>query len=281
MIPEEFQLTECPTSGTGVHRWIFGAACYCVDNGLTNEEAEPLIRAGMTRTPMPATEITDALRSARREERTPATIWDPKDEEKIQEIISGPMPADSLIINSDPHHPVWLRQVPYSFLDLLFPGDPLICMGQTSSCFDTRRLSEWKAYCTKQSLIVPSPMSALRGRTKLGHMSAHSLDNTGPRHYLVTEFDQGTFEEQYKLIFYLANDAPLVLICESGGKSLHAWFNVKDADPLKTLMFMQNAVSLGADPRTWLASQFVRLPDGTRFENKKRQTMIYFNTNKI
>jgi hypothetical protein len=39
---------------------------------------------------------------------------------------------------------------------------------------------------------------------------------------------------------------------------------------------MSHAVSLGADPATWLKSQFVRMPDGLR-DNGKRQRVLYFN----
>jgi hypothetical protein len=39
---------------------------------------------------------------------------------------------------------------------------------------------------------------------------------------------------------------------------------------------MTYAVRLGADPHTWLRSQFVRMPEGTR-ENGKRQTVNYFD----
>jgi len=61
------KLTPCPASGEGVHRWIFYAACKLVEAGLSNEEADGEIEALITREPNPWSEITDALRSARRE----------------------------------------------------------------------------------------------------------------------------------------------------------------------------------------------------------------------
>jgi hypothetical protein len=272
MIPEEFQLNECPSSGSGVHRWVFGAACYCTDNGLTDEEAEPLIKAAMTRNPMPSTEIMDALRSARREERVPSKIWAPRDDVRIKKILEtlDPIPPPVLKIAN-----------PGYWLDWLFPGNPLLCMGKTNYLFDTKPKKDWHGWGKFQSLIVPSAMSALKGRTKAGHLSAHSFENTGPRQYLVIEFDTGTMEEHWKLLFHLAKQMPLVLVCSSGGKSLHGWFNVKEVEEIKQILFMQTAVALGADPRTWLVSQFVRMPDGTRYESRGRQPVIYFNSQEL
>lgn len=268
------ELNECCSSGSGVHRFVFYAACKAVDEGFTDEEAEPLIQAAMTRNPNPASEIQDALRSARREERTPSQNWESRNEEKIKEII---IKSSELQLTT----PVFPNAQPEIMIDRLFPGNPLLCMGKTNYLFDTKPRDEWRKLEKFQSLIVPNAMSASKGKTKAGNLSSHSLANTGPRQYLVIEFDQGSMEDQYKLLKYLAKEAPLVLICSSGGKSLHGWFNVKEVDTIKTLMFMQNAVELGADPRTWLTSQFVRMPDGTRYESKGRQPVIYFDTEQL
>lgn len=270
----KFELLECPRSGSGVHRWVFGSACRAVDAGMTDEEAEKEIREKMTRPPTPPSEIKDALRSARREDRAPSQNWPARNDEKIQEIV-----RKSYELNLTT--PLFPTAHPEIMLDRLFPGNPLLCLGKTNYIFDTKPRSEWRGLEKFQSLIVPSPMSALKGKTKMGNLSSHSLENTGPRQYLVIEFDQGSMEDQYKLLFYLAKEAPLVLICSSGGKSLHGWFNVKEAEAIPTLLFMQNAVELGADPRTWLPSQFVRLPDGTRYDSKGRQPVIYFDVEQL
>jgi len=62
----------------------------------------------------------------------------------------------------------------------------------------------------------------------------------------------------------------------SGGKSIHGWFCCGGRDEANLLRFMRYAVSLGADPATWIKSQFVRLPDGHR-DNGKRQAVLFFN----
>ncbi len=124
-------------------------------------------------------------------------------------------------------------------------------------------------------------MSAVKGRKKNPELggdpfSAHTLDNTGPRRFLICEFDTGTRDEHAALLLHLAQFAPLVCAVHSGGKSLHGWFFVAGQPDATVLKFFRYAVSLGADTATWTPCQFVRMPDGTR-DNGKRQTVYYTN----
>jgi len=162
-------------------------------------------------------------------------------------------------------------------VDALFPGNPLLCCGQSDSDFDTRPRTEWRGTLTTKQLLVPSPMSARLGRRiKDGQLSAHTLDNTGPRRFLVVEFDKGTIDEHAALLLHLASRAPLVLAVHSGNKSLHGWFYCASQPDEKLRRFMGYAVSLGADHATWSRAQFVRMPDGQR-DTGKRQTVFFFN----
>ena len=113
-------------------------------------------------------------------------------------------------------------------------------------------------------LIVPSPMTSRTGLTKDGRESKHTLSNTGPRRFLICEFDTGTTDQHAALLIHLAGYAPMVCAVHSGGKSLHGWFFVEGEPEDRILKFFRYAVSLGADPATWPCSQFVRMPDGRR-----------------
>ncbi|MDQ3624616.1 MAG: hypothetical protein M3463_19385, partial [Verrucomicrobiota bacterium] len=53
-------------------------------------------------------------------------------------------------------------------VDALFPGDPLLCVGQNSYQFATLPRKLWRGRLEKAQLIVPSPMSARTGRTQEG-----------------------------------------------------------------------------------------------------------------
>ena len=161
-------------------------------------------------------------------------------------------------------------------IDQLFPGDPLLCGGKSNSSFDTCPRESWRGQLSNLALVVPSPMSATTGTTKDGRTSKHTLDNTGPRRFLVVEFDTGTADEHAALLLHLAGYAPMICAVHSGNKSLHGWFYCAGQPEDKLLRFMRYAVSLGGDPATWGRSQFVRMPDGTR-DTGKRQTVFYYN----
>jgi hypothetical protein len=162
-------------------------------------------------------------------------------------------------------------------VDQLFPGNPLLCCGVSQLHFDTKERESWRGKLKRQQFIVPSPMSSVKGNTKQGRASKHTLQNTGPRRFLICEFDAGSVDDHAALVIHLAGYAPLVCAVHSGGKSLHGWFYVHN-QPEKTVMrFFRYAVSLGADPATWTPSQFVRIPDGIRRNNGKRQTVFFLN----
>jgi len=173
-----------------------------------------------------------------------------------------------------------LEETPASyFLNELFPGNPLVCLGASSQSFATKPLADF-ASLEKYCLVVPSPMSAMTGKRKSdGVESAHTLDNTGPRRYLVTEFDTGTPDDQAAIIRHLSAYAPLVMVMSSGGKSLHAWWRCWDAPDSLVDGFFRYSVSLGADPATWTRSQFVRLPQAWREDKRRFQEVHYFDHN--
>jgi hypothetical protein len=161
-------------------------------------------------------------------------------------------------------------------IDQVFPGNPLLCVGQSNADFATKPREEWRGQLSKMQLIVPSPMTARTGITQEGKESEHCLANTGRRRFLVIEQDSGTADDQAAILLHLAVDRPLVLAVHSGGKSLHGWFYCHGQSEDRLRRFMRYAVSLGADHATWTRCQFVRMPGGRR-ENGKRQAVYFFN----
>jgi len=94
-------------------------------------------------------------------------------------------------------------------------------------------------------------MTAIEGLTKDGKPSHHALSITGPRRFLICEFDTGKTDEHAALLLHLGTFAPLVCTVHSGGKSLHGWFYVCGQAEAKVEKFFRYAVSLGADQATW------------------------------
>lgn len=188
-------------------------------------------------------------------------------------------------------------------IDTVFPGNPLLCVAKSASVFATRRRETWrKRYMSTLPLIVPNPMIAVEGLTQHGTLSEHTKAATAKRVYQVVEFD---FSEKSRdgskdtvfapvvrgwkadgieitdacaaLILYLKLFLPtLVVVCFSGGKSIHAWFRVFELSADEQTLFMDFAVNCGADPATRCKSQFVRIPDGLR-DNGEPQAAYYLD----
>lgn len=161
-------------------------------------------------------------------------------------------------------------------LPWLFENGSLVCASKSPYEAETKFLDEWLgAELAGVQFVVPSPMSKRWGTTKQGKDSIRCLDNTGKRKYLVTEFDKGTQDEQAACIAHLSTISPLVLVVFSGNKSLHAWFEVKEANESILERFMDYAVTLGADRATWSKCQLVRMPAAIR-DNGTEQRVIVF-----
>ncbi len=159
---------------------------------------------------------------------------------------------------------------------LLGGGEALVCVGLGVAKFETAALSSFHSQLHLWEFIVPNAMSALEGKRKSdGEMSAHTLDNTGPRQNIVVEFDDGaTLDEQAARHIWLSEFRDLRMVVFSGSKSLHGWYRA--TDEAEDRKFMEEAVRLGGDPKTWLKSQFVRMPNGQR-ENGTIQRVYYFD----
>ena len=156
-------------------------------------------------------------------------------------------------------------------------GDPPLCIVQTMSHFDTRPLSKWSELHRAQ-FLVPSPMWALHGLKRDGSgESAHTLDNTGPRRFLVLDFDDNhRLNTHAAKGWFLAKKLPLALVLHSGGKGLHAWFLAENRSEQELRTFFSPTVECVGDPVLWGRSQFVRMPDGRR-DNGTVQSAYYFN----
>ena len=169
-----------------------------------------------------------------------------------------------------------LEADPWFFLADMVGKGALVCIGQGVAKFQTLPLEEVRGQLHLWEFVVPNAMSALEGKRKSdGELSAHTLDNTGPRQNIVVEFDDGaTPDEQAARHIWLSEYRKLRMVVFSGSKSLHGWYQAKDeAEDRK---FMEEAVRLGGDPKTWLKSQFVRLPNGQR-EDGTIQRVEFFD----
>jgi hypothetical protein len=165
---------------------------------------------------------------------------------------------------------------PWFYLAAMVGQGALVCIGQGVAKFETLPLEEVRSQLHLWEFVVPNAMSALEGKRKSdGEMSAHTLDNTGPRQNIVVEFDDGaSLDEQAARHIWLSEFRQLRLVVFSGSKSLHGWYVA--TDEAEDRKFMEEAVRLGGDPKTWLRSQFVRMPNGQR-EDGTIQRVEFFD----
>jgi hypothetical protein len=311
-----------PSAGSGVHDWMFNLARNLYAH-MPAGQIENLLRCKLANCgrAVPDRELKAAVQNAAH------FAWKPKPGSKAAEtynwsilpppapILPPPPKANLEKIESLMREPCGLADLweaspiriedddSYTepVIDLLFPGDPLLCCGKSAAVFNTLPRSLWSGSLSSQAFLVPSPMSALTGLTKEGKESAHALSNTGPRRFLVIEFDfseyarDGITPTEYQpmlrrlqkrnisvqdmcanLLLRLNRAVPMTLAVHSGGKSVHGWWYCLDQPDEQVKKFHDYARTLGADPATWRPSQFVRMPDGTR-ENGTPQTVYYFN----
>jgi hypothetical protein len=276
-------LASPPSRGGGLHNWFYRVA-RVLHPYRDSAEIVELLRAATAGEPVKRGEIESAV------ERSKATAWKPgQAPQSVRQAPTWPKvnteQSEAVIASGAGLVDLWgmsparfenNRSHTEEIIDVIFPGDPLLCTGRTDWDFATQTREQWRGKLPGRQFIVPSPMTARAGRTQDGKESAHALSITGPRRFLVIEQDAGTIDEQASILLHLAERAPLALAVHSGSKSIHGWFYGVGQAEEKLRQFMQYAVSLGADRATWTPSQFVRMPDGTR-DNEKRQTVYFFN----
>lgn len=162
-------------------------------------------------------------------------------------------------------------------LDALYEPDALLHI-TSNPCLskDIRRCSDWPIDDLKEcQYICPAHFKdADQGRRQ---------DNVSHRRYLVFESDRpglaNDWNKQAGIISRLSKSLPLVLVCWSGNKSLHSWFDCSTRRKDQVQDFITLCVQLGADPACLRPAQLVRMPWGIRKDNGKIQKPIYFHAN--
>lgn len=294
--PDLLSFLNNPTpAGSGFHFWQMSAANKLALRRVDYQEAfNLLIHAGRIAGRVDPTEIKNTLATAYRDagefisesprlEPWPRrSKWPERNAAAIAQACKTGIGTYDLWERS-PHR--WLsddRAYTEEIIDVLFPGNPCLCVGRHAREFRTDYRERLRGQLSECSHIVPSPMFFEGGYTQDGRWSEKNNEAVRHRRFLVTEFDQEDRDTQAAIIWHLRQFGPLVMVVDSMGKSLHAWWFCEGSDETEggaMRRFMRYAVELGADRAGWVLSQFMRMPDGTREkgENKgKRQNVVYF-----
>jgi hypothetical protein len=269
----------------GIHRWLLATANR-LRHHLPAEEAVARLLAATSdaRRRVPLREVSAAVNQAYSDIGRAVSghdpPWPPVDQQRRAQVIRTGVELHELWRSSPVKVGLGCPDTE-QFVDWLFPEpNPLLCVSRTKFRAVTKRREFLRGRLREFRFIVPSPMSAPRARTRDGRMSERTLENTGPRRYLVCESDYegASLDDHCAVVGHLALYLPLVMVVFSGGKSLHAWYSSAGKDEPWLRRFFSYAVSLGCDPITWTPCQLVRMPAGRR-DTGAEQPVYYFNPN--
>lgn len=277
-------IATAPQRGGGLHQWLFRTALH-LQRFLSEKETVEILRARTNDRGVRPNEIEEAVRNSRVKAITSRqrfgsglvahTKWPCVNEEQRQAVLNQEGGLVDLLEKS----PIRCEENPPStedIIDQLMPKDCLLCASRSQQGALTKPRSEWQGSLSRQEYIVPSPMIAIQGSTKDGKVSYRSLNNVGPRRFLVIDQDSGSKDEQAAVINHLARVAPLALVVATGGRGTHAWFYCSGKGDSQLWFFMRMAVLLGACKSTWSPIQLVRMPGGIR-DGITPQTVLLYN----
>jgi hypothetical protein len=101
-------------------------------------------------------------------------------------------------------------------------------------------------------------------------------------HHCLVEFDTLTREDQIR--FWSAAKLPIVALIDSGGKSIHAWLEVKDVSTaeqweqhIQREFYAEVLAPIGVDRACSNASRLSRLPGVFRSETGKYQRVLWLS----
>ena len=300
------KLNNPPACGTGFHPWMYHVCCLLKARNWEKDDIFAMLWPEVRRRGRPESKLHDAIEHApgpsdKDFQRTPRLKWPKRDMQAIRTIGFTGWTLEELVAQSPVPSP---RRT--QVFDALYKDGCLVCCGEDKYCANTLHKEEWFGQLRRQQHIVPSPMLSVVGRNKSGKVSQRCSENTGPRRYIVLDFDFKAEDETgnptseqpllndlreegrsvtdlcASLIGFIRGSTsfPLVLVVHSGGKSLHAWFMVEGHPEEEVREFFEMCVRYGADSVMWTPCQWARMPGGTR-GNGNAQTIHFFNPQAI
>jgi len=177
-------------------------------------------------------------------------------------------------------------------------ADSWLCLNRTpTGTAETMTFEAWearRAEIADWQMCVPNLMRSQSALNQEGQPSQRCRDNScgmGAQRFLVLELDiradsVACLESRMSppdicasIIARLDRKA-LRMVVHSGGKSLHAWFEVPPATSQAAIeATLRRMCVVGADWRAVLPEQQFRLPQGWRADKGARQEVIFFDPN--
>jgi hypothetical protein len=299
------RLQTIPAPGDGCHPDILGIANLGFMAELPRETIFSDIRASIPAGSRIVSdkEINEAIQKALRDHKggtyTPQTRPAPairNGKTALQKIIEqGPIGDEADLWEMSPlrllkepkDDPAFLLETLYEPTDLIFIGD----RHQAGIVGDTiRTAEEWIAYFRNGGKTAPfviiNPLTGTPAPTKTGDATTFRGDaNVKTFRYCLAEFDSLSREDQIR--FWSAAKLPVVCLIDSGGKSIHAWLDIKKLADVRTPEKWQSEIKqnlydrlltpLGVDAACSNPARLSRLPGHYREEKQAFQRLLWLS----
>lgn len=139
-------------------------------------------------------------------------------------------------------------------------------------------IDDWK-------FLNPSVFKKVEGVPNTLHpdkkISTRCNDNVKRRNWMVLEMDSDSIEQRERFNMFalsMSKYAPLVMAMDSGGKSIHFWFNATECPPNVKTAFFNLACMHGADKALAVKSQIARMPNVSAAKvGRRKQSVLYFD----
>jgi hypothetical protein len=303
-------------AGTGLHQSLFPAALYLKPYRSPQDIIE-ILTARAIELGRPEREARIEVEKTVQRASSLSPVDSPVKSDKLKTDLDR---IRAIVAASNMQASDWLDLSPINFdcdddqtaetvIDLLFPGNPFLCCATELYDARTERREEFRGSLHSLGWIVPNVMANKFALTDSGKLSMRAKSGVGSVRYLVLDFDWSILARDKKtetiyaplirdwqrqgitphdamtrVIQYLDLEAAfggLLMVVDTRGKSLHAWFDAIDWTDEQREDFRREAIRHGADPATFTPNQLVRLPGGTRKNNGEQQSVLYFSPQSI
>ena len=147
-------------------------------------------------------------------------------------------------------------------------------------------LTENKSNLTDYRFLNPSTFKNIAGIANPNDgnkISTRCNANVKKRKYMLLEMDSKEPEQAERFNHFatlMAKFAPLTMAVDTGGKSVHYWFDASEVSPAMRRQFFTIACIHGADKTMGVLSQIARMPNTPASdEGRSPQRLIYYDPN--
>ncbi len=298
-------LARIPAPGCGCHPFLLAVANHGVAAKIHPQAIFSDIRGSIPagNRYIPDSEIMDAINKALADHQGGTFMPRPKPQPAVrdgQAALQAIMAQATILTEADlwEASPIRLLDRPQDdpalLLSILYQPTDLLWIGERHEAgimgVTIRTAGEWAAYSRAGGKtaphVIPNPLDGIPRPKKTGDGSTLRGDANVQRfRFAVVEFDGLSRDEQLR--FWCSVKLPIVVLIDSGGKSIHGWVDVAQlasvatADAwgrqIKDILYDRLLVPLGVDPACSNPARLSRLPGHFRREKNGCQRILWLS----